>query len=61
MGSGLQQLAPTADGESAGEEGQAGRRLVLLDTGCGPTLAFKDIGQQLVAQLLNYYLGRSKA
>jgi threonine synthase len=35
-----------------------GSPLVLLDTGAGPTLAFKDIGQQLVAQLLNYYLGR---
>ena len=29
-----------------------------LDTGLGPTLAFKDIGQQVVAQLLNIYLGR---
>ena len=28
-----------------------------LDTGLGPTLAFKDIGQQIVAQLLNHYLG----
>eukprot|EP00941_MAST-03F_sp_MAST-3F-sp1_P003959 g3959.t1 len=41
---------------------------ILLDTGrvvkmtnphtTGPTLAFKDIGQQVCAQLLNYYLGR---
>ena len=31
----------------------------FLETGSGPTLAFKDIGQQVVAQLLNYYLGRS--
>lgn len=30
---------------------------VLLETGEGPTLAFKDIGQQVVAQLLNHYLG----
>ena len=29
-----------------------------LDTGLGPTLAFKDVGQQVVAQLLNIYLGR---
>jgi threonine synthase len=35
-----------------------GLPLIFLDTGAGPTLAFKDIGQQLVAQLLNYYLGR---
>ena len=32
----------------------------FLETGNGPTLAFKDIGQQVVAQLLNYYLGRRK-
>ena len=31
---------------------------VLLETGEGPTLAFKDIGQQVVAQLLNYFLAR---
>lgn len=31
---------------------------VLLETGNGPTLAFKDIGQQVVAQLLNHYLGQ---
>lgn len=36
-----------------------GRR--LLETGEGPTLAFKDIGQQLVAQLLNHYLGKRGA
>ena len=33
----------------------------LLDTGLGPTLAFKDIGQQVVAQLLDHYLGRRGA
>lgn len=32
--------------------------LHLLDTGLGPTLAFKDIGQQVVARLLSKYLGR---
>lgn len=32
--------------------------LWLLDTSLGPTLSFKDIGQQMVAQLLSYYLGR---
>jgi threonine synthase len=30
--------------------------LIFLDASYGPTLAFKDIGQQIVAQLLNYYL-----
>ena len=30
----------------------------FLDASLGPTLAFKDIGQQVVAQLLNHYLGR---
>lgn len=30
--------------------------LVLLDCSLGPTFAFKDIGQQVIAQLLNYYL-----
>eukprot|EP00937_MAST-01D_sp_MAST-1D-sp2_P000936 g936.t1 len=30
---------------------------MLLETGEGPTLAFKDIGQQVVARLLNHYLG----
>lgn len=29
----------------------------VLETGEGPTLAFKDIGQQVVAQLLNHVLG----
>lgn len=29
----------------------------FLETGAGPTLAFKDIGQQVVAQLLNHVLG----
>ena len=33
----------------------AGR--LLLETGEGPTFAFKDIGQQVVAQLLNHFLG----
>ena len=31
---------------------------ILLETGNGPTLAFKDIGQQVVAQLLNHVLGK---
>ena len=30
--------------------------VILLDASCGPTLAFKDIGQQIVAQLMNHYL-----
>ena len=30
----------------------------FLDASLGNTLAFKDIGQQIVAQLLNHYLGR---
>ena len=34
---------------------------MLLETGEGPTLAFKDIGQQVVAQLLNHYLGKRNA
>lgn len=33
--------------------------LLFLDASLGPTLAFKDIGQQMVGQLLSYYLGRS--
>jgi threonine synthase len=33
--------------------------VILLDASCGPTLAFKDVGQQIVAQLMNYYLSRS--
>lgn len=32
--------------------------LYLLDTSLGPTMAFKDIGQQMVGQLLNYVLGK---
>lgn len=31
----------------------------FLETGNGPTLAFKDVGQQVVARLLNIYLGKS--
>lgn len=30
----------------------------LLDTSLGPTFAFKDIGQQMCGQLLNYVLGK---
>lgn len=30
----------------------------LLDTSLGPTFAFKDIGQQMVGQMLNYVLGQ---
>ena len=33
--------------------------LLFLDASLGPTLSFKDIGQQMVGQLLNYYLGQS--
>jgi threonine synthase len=36
------------------------KQLFLLDTSCGPTLSFKDIGQQVVAQLLNHVLGAKK-
>ena len=32
--------------------------VIFLDASCGPTLAFKDIGQQMVAQLMNYYLSK---
>ena len=32
--------------------------MCFLDASLGNTLAFKDIGQQIVAQLLNEYLGR---
>lgn len=35
------------------------QNLLFLDASLGPTLAFKDIGQQMVGQLLSYYLGRS--
>jgi threonine synthase len=35
--------------------------LIFLDASLGPTLAFKDVGQQIVARLLNHYLqGNSK-
>ncbi len=30
--------------------------VILLDLSHGPTLAFKDVGQQMTAQLLNHYL-----
>jgi len=30
----------------------------LLDASLGPTLAFKDVGQQVIGRLLNHYLGR---
>lgn len=33
--------------------------LILLDASLGPTLAFKDIGQQIVGQLLNYFVAKS--
>jgi threonine synthase len=33
-------------------------RVRLLDTSLGPTFAFKDIGQQMCGQLLNYVLGK---
>ena len=33
---------------------------IFLETGNGPTLAFKDVGQQVVAQLLNAVLGRRR-
>jgi threonine synthase len=39
--------------------GKEEERLILLDASLGPTLAFKDIGQQIVGQLLNYYVARS--
>lgn len=32
--------------------------IYILDTSLGPTMAFKDIGQQMVGQLLNYVLGK---
>ena len=32
----------------------------FLETGSGPTLAFKDIGQQVVVQLMSYYLGKER-
>lgn len=33
----------------------------LLDASLGPTLAFKDVGQQVVARLLEHYLSRRAA
>ena len=33
----------------------------LLDASLGPTLAFKDVGQQVIGRLLNHYLGRRGA
>lgn len=33
--------------------------LYLLDASLGPSLAFKDIGQQMIGKLLDYYLKRS--
>jgi threonine synthase len=33
--------------------------LFLLDASLGPTLSFKDVGQQVVGRLLDKYLGRS--
>lgn len=36
----------------------ADKNMHLLDLSLGPTYAFKDIGQQMCGQLLNYYLGR---
>lgn len=33
----------------------------LLDASRGPTLAFKDVGQQVIGRLLNHYLGRRGA
>eukprot|EP01035_Chromulina_nebulosa_P041938 gene41938-56793_t len=32
--------------------------LILLDTSLGPTFAFKDIGQQMMGQLINHVLGK---
>jgi len=34
------------------------KNMHLLDLSLGPTYAFKDIGQQMCGQLLNYFLGR---
>lgn len=50
---GKQPLLMTPIGKDSGVE------VILLDASLGPTLAFKDIGQQLVGQLLNYYVARS--
>jgi threonine synthase len=43
-------MTPIGDGDN---------ELILLDASLGPTLAFKDIGQQIVGQLLNYYVAKS--
>ena len=45
------------DANSSRKEMSTARK-TIKETGNGPTLAFKDIGQQVVAQLLNYYLGK---
>lgn len=42
------------------ETKDASGRVYLLDTSLGPTMAFKDIGQQMVGQLLNYVLGKQQ-
>ena len=39
--------------------GDENDKLILLDASLGPTLAFKDIGQQIVGQLLNYFVAKS--
>lgn len=36
------------------------KHMYLLDASLGPTLAFKDIGQQFVGQLLSYYLEKQQ-
>lgn len=36
-----------------------GKTTYFLDAGCGPTLAFKDIGQQVVLQLMSHFLKKS--
>ncbi len=33
--------------------------VIVLDASLGPTMSFKDVGQQMVARLLNYYLQNS--
>jgi threonine synthase len=59
----LNQMTETAYGQFNGGLSplpmtQIENNLIFLDASYGPTLAFKDIGQQIVAQLLNYYLLR---